>query len=43
MAAMDQKVMASEQDVNESPYAVVLKLAVPPSYFDLPGRQTGTD
>ena len=43
MAFRDQKVILSEQDVDESPYAVVLKLAVPPSYFDLPGRQTGTD
>ena len=43
MAARDQKVMASEQDADESPYAVVLKLAVPRSDFDLLGRQTGTD
>ena len=43
MAARDHKAMASEQDAVESPYAVILKLAVPLSHFDLPGRQTGTD
>ena len=43
MAFRDQKVILSEQDADESPYAVILKLAVPLSHFDLPGRQTGTD